>query len=183
MIVRAQGVTPPAAGSDERTAAFSEAMGASDKPIVAALIFTDAMVESFKKEIVHGAPPAILSFMTDSKSVRIELAMGEQPKADVTIKAADEEGAKRVVDAVNGFASFMNAQIAQMQQFQAGGKLPPEVAGMIDGMTAFVEALKPTQAGDKVTLTAGDKAVGGVLRSWFMARSAQAQVAPNKGGL
>jgi hypothetical protein len=125
--------------------------------------------------------------LTDSKSVRIELTMGETPKTDVTIKAADEEGAKRVVDAVNGFASYMTAQIAQMKQVLAnqppGGGLPPDFNTMIDGMTAFAEALKPTQAGDKVTLTASEKAVGGVLRSWFMARNVQAQAAPNKGGL
>lgn len=189
MVLRKKGAQPPEAGSEERTKLFTDALGDCEKPAVAALIFNDAMVKSIDKDIGHGAPPALADFVKEAKSLRIELTLGQMVAAEVTIQTADEDAAKRVADAVTGLGETIKAQVAQMKQAFAGA--PPQVAAQMgpigeiaDAMSAVAEAVKPQQAGAKVTISVDAKTVGAVLRMTASVRKMEAANAPGgKGGL
>ena len=182
MVLRQKGLELPSAGSEERTKLFAEALGDSDKPVIGALIFNDAMVKGLREDVGHGAPPGLVPMATDSKWLRMEMTLGEAVKMEVTIQTADEEAGKRVADAVTGLGDFIKAQIAA-QMKQAAAQADPHFGEFVDAMTAIAEAFKPQQTGTKVTVTADAKAVGGMLRTFGTAQTLKAEnVQPLKGG-
>ena len=189
MLVRAKGQMPPTEGSEGRTKLFAEALGNSEKPVVGALIFNEALLREAKNSPAQGQPPGFQSMVSDPKWYLFEITLGEASKAEVTIQTADEEVAKRVADAVTGIGDFVKAQAAQMkQQFanmpkQALQQLGP-MAEMADAMTTMAEAFKPTQMGSKVMATFDAPAAGGMLRLFLFTQRMMAQNAPPpKGGL
>lgn len=182
MVLRTQGREPPETGSEERTKLFAEALGDSDKPVVAALIFNDALVKGARKAPLQGQPPGFVSFVTDTKWIRIEMTPGAAVKAELTIDTADEETAKRMADIVTGFGEFMKAQIAQMKQ--AAAQAGPEFVMMMDAAAALAEEIKPQQSATNVTVAFDAKGIGALLTGYLLPRARQAQAAPaSKGGL
>jgi hypothetical protein len=189
MLLRKKGVTPPEEGSSDRAKLFAEAMGDSEKPAVALLIFNEAMTKSIQKDIGQGAPAGLGDLAKDSKSIRLELTLGQAVAADVTIQSGDEEAAKRVADAVGGLGDLIRAQVAQMKQ--AFAQVPPQAAAqmaplreMADAMMSLADAFKPQQTGTKVTMKADAKAAGAMLMVVTRGMKMEAANAPaGKGGL
>jgi hypothetical protein len=147
MVLRMKGVELPAAGSEERTKLFTDAMGDSSKPLVIALSFNDAMVKSFQKEVGAAAAPGTATLVTESKWFRLEMDLGKAAKADVTIQTADADAGKRMADAVTAAGEAMKALVAQMRQAPAKGG--QEFAEMIEGMSALAEEFKPNSPARK----------------------------------
>jgi hypothetical protein len=190
MLLRKKGVSPPEQGSPDRAKLFAEAHGDSDRPAVALLIFNEAMTKSIQKDIGQGAPAGLGDLAKDSKSIRLELTLGQAVAADVTIRSADEEAAKRVADAVSGLGDFIRAQVAQMKQVFAQG-VPPQAAVQMaplkeiaDAMGSLADAFKPQQAGTTVTMKGDAKAAGALLMVVTRGMTMEAANAPaGKGGL
>jgi hypothetical protein len=189
MLLRKKGVTAPEQGSADRAKLFNEALGDSDKPAVALLIFNEAMTKSIQKDIGQGAPAGLGELAKDSKSIRLELTLGQAVAADVTIRSADEEAAKRIADAVSGLGDFIRAQVAQMKQ--AFAQIPPQAAAQMaplkeiaDAMVSLADAFKPQQSGTTVTMKADAKAAGAMLMVVTRGMKMEAANAPaGKGGL
>ncbi len=187
MVMRKKGTEPPKVGAEPRAKLFSEALADSDKPVAAVLIFTDVIAKNLEHDVAKGAPPAVATFANDSKWMRIEAALGDAVKAELTIQTADEDAAKRVADAVTGFGDFMKAHAAQMKQAFAQAPPHPQIGPMremADLAATIAETLKPQQAGTKVTVSADAKVVGAMLKFAVMTQRMVAENAPGaKGGL
>jgi hypothetical protein len=189
MVMRKKGQELPEAGSEERAKLFGDAMGNSNKPAVAVLILNEAMLKGVQKALGQGMPPAFATIATDSKSMRLEVTLGEAVGAEITLQGADEETAKRLAEAVTGLGDLIRAEIPQMKQafVQPPAAGAPVQAGpileMVEPLTAIAEALKPQQAGTTVTVKADAKVAGAMFRVVALTRRMAVNAAPSKGGL
>jgi hypothetical protein len=188
MVMRKKGQELPATGSEERAKLFSDALGNAEKPAVAVLIFNEAMLKGVQKAVGQGMPPALATLATDSKSMRLEVTLGEGMGAEITLQGADEEAAKRLADAVTGLGDLIRAEIPQMKQavlqppVRAAVQVKPMLE-MVEPLTAIAEALKPEQAGAKVTIKADAKVAGAMFRVVALTQRMAVNAAPAKGGL
>jgi hypothetical protein len=161
MLFRKKGVALPSSGSADRTKLFADGLAASDKAIAAIFAPNTAIVAEFKESASHGMPRGLLTLVKDAQSIRIELATGASAKVVITLQGVNADAAKRIADALSGFAEMMRAQVDEAKR--SGRALAPEAQFMIQTATALADALKPTLSGDNVTLTADPKVIGATL--------------------
>ena len=158
MVMRKKGIALPTSGSADRTKAFGD-IAANDAAFSVSFIPTDKIRAKMKEDMKGNPnqPPWVQQmgpFLTDSKWMILSAKLGDAPALGVTVQAADDSGAKGISDAVTQGGQQLKAQADQMRQ--AG----PQFAGMADAFGGLADALKPTQAGSKVSLNIDGKVVG-----------------------
>jgi hypothetical protein len=185
MVIHKKGEALPKGGDSARAKQFAEAFSATDKALDIVFVPTDKIRTQMKEQAKQaaGGPPwatAAAEAASDAKSASIGITLGETPSLDVMINAADEAGAKKLVDATNEAANMLKAQAAQFKQ--AG----PQLAPMADAMNAIAGSLQPKQDGAKVTMAIDAKTVGPavsqLIQTYFAGAGAGGGAPPAKGG-
>ncbi len=159
MILHKKGTELPKGGAAERARDFALMMGSAEKAVTLAFKPNDTIRTKMKQDLKPDASkPAWAQAMTpllaDSKWAVVDAQLGDAPMIGLTVEAADEAGAKGITDAVVQGGQQLKTQADQLKQ---GG---PQFAGMSDALSSLSDALKPTQAGSKVSLNIDAKAVG-----------------------
>lgn len=159
MLFRKKGVEAPTDASDERRKLFEEALGDSNKPGVGALICTEAMVAGVQRDVQHGAPEGLATLVNAGKWFRFEVTLGESPKAEVIIHAADADGGKQIADGLTSLGNAMKAQAAIIKN--AGGK----ATAAAENIETVADVMsKAEQNNENVAVTVDSKAIGMMLR-------------------
>ena len=166
LVMRKKGSDLPKGGAADRAKTFTEILGAADKALTIAFTPTDAIRAKMKQDMKAdpNSPPwaqSLTPLLADSKSVMLEVSLGDAPKIGLALQAADEAGAKGIVDAAGQGAAQLKTNADQMRQ---GGA---QLAGMADSLGALADALKPTQYGSKVTLSLDGKTIGPVVSNFL----------------
>lgn len=166
--------------SEEREKLFAEAWGDGTPGAAATgvVIFNDAMTAGIERDAQHGAPAGLVTIVKQSKWLRADVTLGEKPGITVAFRAADDEGAKGIAEALGSVRDMLKAQVATIRGLAANAG--PEVADMADAMGAFAEAMDARTSGAEAVLRLDAKAIGAITRG--VARAMQGAEA-NKAGL
>ena len=158
LVLHSKGSELPKEGAADRAKSFTDLIGSGDKAVSIAFIPTDKIRAKMKANIKNdpNQPPyaaALGTNLSDSKSLVIDLKLGDAPTIGMTVDAADDAGAKGISDAITAAGTDLKTKAAQMK---AGGE---QFAPMADAMTSLADALKPAAAGSKVSLSLEGKII------------------------
>jgi hypothetical protein len=163
LIVHKKGTPMPAGGASDRTKLFTDALGSSEKSLVFAFVPTPD-IRTKMKESAKGnndAPDWAKNLgpqLSDAKWMSVDVNLGAAPTIGVTAQAADDASAKSIADSVTQGQQQLQTMADQMKQ-------NPQGAAFAGALGALADALKPTQAGSKVSLTIDGAKVGPAVQT------------------
>lgn len=157
-----------ASGDRTRMRQFAEAINqAPAAGIVLAFVPNQGVRDKYQKEDQTQLPPFMTQAMPavlNSKWVTLAMTPGKNPSLTITDNAADDASAKLLTDSVNAGLTQMKEMAQQAQNGQGGAGNP--MAMMLAPMLApLADAMKPTQAGTKVTVTLQGPALGMIAQT------------------
>jgi hypothetical protein len=159
IVMREKGAPVAPGGDAAKARSFGDILAGSDKAISFAFIPTDP-IRTKMKEADPNQPTwmkALAPLLADSKSMRLDVALGDSPTLGLIVQAADEGSAKGIVDAATQGTDQLKQQAAAMKQ------APPQFQGMADALNGLAEALKPTASGNQVTMNVQGKALAPII--------------------
>ncbi len=144
LVMHKKDVALPTKASPEQQKALAAAVSdAGDKAIVIAFAPTEAARAQLTAGLADNKdmpPPAVdaAAALINAKWVSLAVALGDAPALGVTVQAADDASAKKLVEQING-------GIKEAQDQAKGNPFGAMVMPLLD-------ALKPVQQGTKITL-------------------------------
>jgi len=151
IVIRGKGAPISKAAADaDRARQFATAFSGQSGAFDLVFVPTDKIRDEMKKNV---SSPQLVPWwaaslvVTDCQSIAFSMSLGDSPILELAVQAADEEGAKKLADAVDQGAQQLRTQADQLKQSSG-----PPVAAAANSLNTLADMLKPKRDGTKVSV-------------------------------
>jgi RNA polymerase sigma factor (sigma-70 family) len=154
IVVRGKGLPTSDAPADPgRAKQFSSGLSTGNEAVQLVFVHTDKIRGEIKESVSKdpGAPAwatDLSKTVSECQSAGVGLSLGNSPVLELSVQAADADGAKTLANSIDQGLQMLKVRTQQLGQ-QAGA---PQLISIPTVLAALTDSLKPKQEGTKVSL-------------------------------